>query len=515
MGKMLQISGIAGLVLAVFGIVAYLFTRNIDNVYVLIHFVLGTLLLLIYLSTQGAVLIRSLRRRSTRSGIHSVSYSLIFLGLLVMIVYLSTRRDYRYRWDLTEAKIFSLSPQSAKVIAELEEDLEIFAFFERGKNRIVSDRIKSYTTLSPRIKFHAIDPDLHPEMARRFNIRQVNTLHLSYGKDSTNLTETTEEAITNAIIKLTRSGEQNVYFVTGHGEPKIDDRGNNRGYASAKEALENENYQVKEILLPSVEKIPADASLVIISGPQKPFLDHEIRAIDNYVKKGGRLFVLLPPPGNEILKDFLQDWGIRVGNDMVIDQVIRLFSGPSLGVRPIADIYSTSHPITRGFRERTIFPLARSVSPAETVIDGVEVTSLVNTGPTSWAERDVDGVFKRGNASFGPGDKRGPISIAVAATVNLEKIGIDREGEAKIVVLGTAGFANNRFISILFNRDLFLNISNWLVGHEEFISIRPRSLRSSRIQLTKKERSAIFYLSFLILPEIILIIGLGVWWKRR
>ncbi|MEE9568156.1 MAG: hypothetical protein V3W37_02125, partial [Candidatus Binatia bacterium] len=86
MGKMLQISGIAGLVLAVFGIVAYLFTRNIDNVYVLIHFVLGTFLLLIYSSTQGAVLIRSLRRRSTRSGIHSVSYSLIFLGILVMIV---------------------------------------------------------------------------------------------------------------------------------------------------------------------------------------------------------------------------------------------------------------------------------------------------------------------------------------------------------------------------------------------------------------------------------------------
>ena len=127
----------------------------------------------------------------------------------------------------------------------------------------------------------------------------------------------------------------------------------------------------------------------------------------------------------------------------------------------------------------------------------------------------MDEVFKEGKAAFGPGDKKGPISIAVATTAKLKNIGVDKEGTAKIVVLGTAGFANNRFIRILFNRDLFLNISNWLVGQEEFISIRPRSLRSSRIQLTKNEGSVIFYLSFLFLPEILLIVGIGVWWKRR
>ena len=513
MGKMLQISGLAGLVLALFGIVALLFTGKITDYYVLTHFALGLILLLIYLFTRGAVLLKSLSRRSTRYGIHSATYSLIFLGTLVIINYLST--SHTYRWDLSESNVFSLSPQSTKVIGGLKKDLEIFAFFERGKNRSVSDRIKSYTYLSPRIKFHVIDPDRHPEMAKRFKIRNFNTLHLRYGKDSTNLTETTEEAITNTIIKLTRLGKKLVYFVTGHGEPKIDDRDNNQGYASAKEALENENYQVKEVLLPSVEKIPEDASLVIFSGPQKPLLDHEIQAIEEYVKRGGSLFIMLPSPESDILSDFLRDWGIQVGNDIVIDQVIRLFSGPSLGVRPISNTYSTFHPITRGFRERTIFPQVRSVTPAKTVIEGVEVISLVQTSPTSWAERDVDQVFKRGKASLGPGDKKGPVSIAVASTAKLKKIGIDKEGDAKIVVLGTAGFANNRFLRILFNRDLFLNISNWLIGHEASISIRPRSLRSSRIQLTKNEGSAIFYLSFLVLPEILLIIGLAVWWKRR
>jgi len=198
-----------------------------------------------------------------------------------------------------------------------------------------------------------------------------------------------------------------------------------------------------------------------------------------------------------------------------VDQVIRLFAGASLGVEPIAETYSPLHPITREFKERTIFPLVRSVESADSPKDGLESTSLVKTSPTSWAEKDLDGVFKKGKASLGPEDKKGPVSIAVAVTANLKKLGLDRDGDAKIVVVGSAGFANNRFINIFFNRDFFLNVINWLVGQEEMISIRPRSVRSSRVQLTEREGTTVFYLSFLILPEILLIIGLAVWWRRR
>ena len=48
-----------------------------------------------------------------------------------------------------------------------------------------------------------------------------------------------------------------------------------------------------------------------------------------------------------------------------------------------------------------------------------------------------------------------------------------------MVAVGSAAFANNRYINIFFNRDFFLNTANWLVGQEELISIRPRSVRSS------------------------------------
>jgi len=513
MGKFLQISGIAGIVLILFGIVAYLFTGNILDPYVLIHLGFGTLCLAAYFYSQGGNLAKTLRQRSARYGAHSLLYSLLFVGVLVMLNFLNTR--YHHRWDLTEANVYSLSAQSLRVLGQLKQELSMYGFFERGENPKVSDLVKSYTYNSPKVKFYAVDPDRHPEMAKQFKVQQINTLHLAYGRESTNITEPTEEAITNAIIKLAKATKKNIYFLTGHGEPKLDDRENTQGYAAAKEALENENYQVQELLLSTQEKVPVEASLLIIASPQKPLLDHELQAIEDYLKNGGRLLALLPSTGGETLKGSLKGWGVEIGDDLVVDQVIRLFAGPSLGVEPIVDTYNAAHPITREFKERTIFPMVRSVGGSSSPKEGIEVTSVVQTSPTSWAEKDVNGIFKQGKASLGPEDKKGPVSIGVAVTANLKKIGAEKDSDSKIVVLGTANFANNRYINIYFNRDFFLNVTNWLVGQEELIAIRPRSVRSSRIQLTESEGTMVFYLSFLVLPEILLIIGLGVWWRRR
>jgi hypothetical protein len=146
--------------------VAFFFTRNILDPYVLIHLGLGVLGLLAYLTTQGGTLVGSLRRRSTRYGLYSVSYSLLFLGILVLVNFLNTR--YHYRWDLTEAKVFSPSPQTTKVLGQLQQDLLIYGFFERGENARVADLIRSYTYHSARIKFYVVDPDRNPELAKQF-----------------------------------------------------------------------------------------------------------------------------------------------------------------------------------------------------------------------------------------------------------------------------------------------------------------------------------------------------------
>jgi ABC-type uncharacterized transport system involved in gliding motility auxiliary subunit len=107
------------------------------------------------------------------------------------------------------------------------------------------------------------------------------------------------------------------------------------------------------------------------------------------------------------------------------------------------------------------------------------------------------------------------VSIAVAVEADLAEMGIDSEGEARIAVFGSVEFVDNRNIDTFFNRDLFLNTVGWLVGESDLVSIRSKALRASRVRFTHQEGAVIFYLSVLVLPELLLIAGLAMWWRRE
>src|SRR6185295_7705284 len=123
-----------------------------------------------------------------------------------------------------------------------------------------------------------------------------------------------EETITNAIIKVTRTSRQVVCAVEGHGEPDIDDSENATGLGQVKTALTNENYEVKKILLASLEKVPEECKVVLVAGPARPFLTHEIEALTAFVRGGGRAFFLLAPEHAQEFVAFLGPWGVKLGN---------------------------------------------------------------------------------------------------------------------------------------------------------------------------------------------------------
>jgi ABC-type uncharacterized transport system involved in gliding motility auxiliary subunit len=84
-----------------------------------------------------------------------------------------------------------------------------------------------------------------------------------------------------------------------------------------------------------------------------------------------------------------------------------------------------------------------------------------------------------------------------------------------MVVIGSTDIATNQFLNNFFNRDFLMNGVDWLAGQTNSITIRPRALRASRFSLTIGEFDVVFVLSVLLLPELLLIIGIVVWWERR
>jgi ABC-type uncharacterized transport system involved in gliding motility auxiliary subunit len=349
-------------------------------------------------------------------------------------------------------------------------------------------------------------------------------VNLQYGAESFVVTQPTEETITNGIIRVSRSTKKVVYFVEGFGQALTSAEDDPKGYAAAKLALQQENYEVKPLLLPSVEKIPDDASVVVMPGVGQPLTETAIAALDGYLKAGGHLFVLVGPrQGDEKLATFLSTWGAKLGNDIVLDQEVRLFEGPRVGMQPLAKEYG-AHPITQELKDYTVFPQTRTVDPDAAGKKGLAATTLVKTSASSWAETAVEDVFTKGVARLDDTDKKGPLSVAVATTARLKDMGITpaaAEGqkapeEARLVVVGTPRAADSQTLTqSRTNGDLFLNAVGWLVGQEELVSIRSRSVRASRAEFSPSQAGQLFYLSVLIIPELMVALGIAVWWRRR
>lgn len=509
--------GLIGVVLLAFAGVAFFLTQaatGVDVLYIAVHAIAGILALIAYLSAGLENLRSFLGERSTKYGTSAVLASVFFLGILGALNYLSTR--YHHRFDLTAENVFSLSPQSKSVVEGLDKDLKLQAFVEGGVNPELHDLLESYQYASPKVSVDMIDPDRRPELAEQYNITAYNTVRLQYGDNFSSVTQPSEESITNAIIKVTRATRQTLCFIEGHGEPDIEDQESAHGLSQMKAALSSENYEVKKILLASLEKVPEECAAVVIAGPERPFLEHELSALKEYLDGGGRALFLLAPQRSPELREFLEPWGVKVGEDVVVDQVVRLFQGPALGLAPLVDTYDTQHEITRELKGRTIFPMTRSVASDATGKPGLKVTEIVRTSPSSWAETDLTGLFERQVATLDATDTRGPVSIGVAVEADLKEMGVADEGDARLAVFGSIEFAENQhFEGTFFNRDLLLNTVGWLVGQTDLLSIRPRTMRASRVNFSQEEGTVIFYLSVLVLPELLLLAGLTVWWRRE
>ena len=508
--------GLWGIVLLAFGLVAYA-VAPAASAYVLVHVGLGFLLIVLYLTSSRDSLSSFLGERSTKYGANAVVYSLIFLAVLAVANYLAARHNHRF--DLTKQNVFSLSTQSEGVLAKLDKPLEVHAFVEAGTDPIVDDLLDSYKNASRNFTYHIVDPVKDRDLAERFKVTEIPFLHIQYGEPSsedrrtaTVTREISEETITNGLIKATAGTKKVVCFLDGHGEADPENR-EARGASALQDALRNENYETRKVLLATEATVPPECSILVVVATERPLFDHEVTQLREYLKAGRSALFMVPPQRGTQLGDVLQPWGVKLTDTVVVDQVVRLFQGPALGLQILASTYGT-HPITQGFSERTVFPMVRAIQADAAGKTGVSAIELVKSSPSAWGETDIEGVFKRGEASQSDSDIKGPVSLAVAVTGKHKEMGFGQAGETKLVVVGDADFASNQFFGQLFNRDLVLNMMSWLGGQEEGISIRPRAIQASRAQLSPEDTRRIFFLSVLVLPELLLFLGLTVWWRR-
>src|SRR5262249_58378750 len=111
---------------------------------------------------------------------------------------------YRHhkRFDLTSEGLYSISDQTKKVVATLPKDVKVI-YFNKENNQQFSDLMKEYKYAGPRLSYERIDPNQRPEMARQYKVRRMGDIVVAAGDRNETISDTSQQAVTNAILKVT------------------------------------------------------------------------------------------------------------------------------------------------------------------------------------------------------------------------------------------------------------------------------------------------------------------------
>ena len=507
----------------------------------------GLVLLAAYLAGQWREIAAFTRRRQTRYGAVATSSIVLALGIVIAVNYILSRQNVR--WDLTAAGQYSLSDQTRRVLESLEAPISVLVFAREDEFPRYRDRLGEYEYVSPQVTVEYIDVDREPRRAQQYDVQSYGTIVFEYEDRIERVVSSSEQELTNGLIKAVEGEERAVYFVRGHGER--DPAGSDRdGYSSLTEALERDNLTVETVVLAQTGAVPDDATVLVIAGPETDLLPGEADLLRGWLDRGGKLLLLLDPPesageaGVPNLVALAAEWGMEVGADVVVDASgVGQLLGTDASV-PVAASYPP-HPITDRFNLLTAFPLARSVRPVAGGVEGRIAEAFVETSPRSWAERDLT-ELAGGEVALdeAAGDVPGPIPIAAAVSVVIDDVGGDAAGdggdgadggatddgdesasdaevetggevEARVAVFGDSDFASNSAVGIQGNSDLALNAINWLAEQDNLIAIRPREPEDRRITLTADQQWRITLLTLLMIPVLIFGVGGYTWWNRR
>lgn len=442
------------------------------------------------------------RRRRLRILAHHGLFVVLLAVLTGLLAHIA--REYRIEHDLTQSHRNTLSPATLDVLKRLEGPVSITAYAlprdARGEHvhRRIEEFLRPYQRAKPDLTVTLIDPREQPRAAAEAGVRSPIELVVTYQRRTERLAEFNEQALANALLRLARGSERLVLWLDGHGERKLNGPANH-DLGEFGRQLELKGFRVSGLNLALAQEVPANAALLVVSSPQVPLLGTEVQALRRYLARGGNLLWLIDAEPLRGLGQIAEMLGLVLTPGIVADpEAARYGASPALA---IAAVYGR-HAVTDSFNLITVYPEARQIETIEN--EEWRARPLIEVAPR--------GCVKTGKLE-GPCDKSrdilGPITIATA----FERAVGDRQ--QRVVVVGNGHFLSNAFIGNGGNRELGVNMVNWLAGDERMIVIQPREAADGRVDIDQTTLYLIAFGFLIVLPLAFIVTGFAIWWRRR
>ena len=111
------------------------------------------------------------------------------------------------------------------------------------------------------------------------------------------------------------------------------------------------------------------------------------------------------------------------------------------------------------------------------------------------------------------GDTSGPLTMM--ETLERASTG---SSKTRVVLVGTPSFAENATLPPNnggANLELALASFQWLAGEDELIALPPKPGRGLPLALSQSDQSNLIFITAVLMPGIIVVAGIAVWWRRR
>jgi hypothetical protein len=486
-----------------------------------------------------------------RIGANVVLQTIIVAVIVLMINYVGFNR-YK-RWDLSGYNKYALSELTKRFLKLLKKDVNIYVFFSptsQGAGAEVyydlQNLLKEYEFAGKRkIHIETVDPYRNLTRTRELQVKfnfgaDENLVILDYQNRKKILrvadmaeydppgmfSETPqvkgfrgEQIITSALIELTEDKETKIGFISGHGEPSLE---NGSPLSRFKEYVERQNIKLEPLNLTNLERIPTEYATVILTGPKYDLGDRDFSLLRNYWNEQGRIFILLDPKvKTPKLDQFLTEFGIRPDPDLIVTQFKTGIEEQSVTL----DVYAQFLPETsflRALSQATgYFPggtCSLSIDESKVAQGGLTVTrALTPAAPNYWGDKD-EILYSQKTPTYAQGiDLPPPLYFGVALEKgSIKDARVQLHSSSRMIVLGNADFVRNESLSESPpDVDFVLMSVNWLADREQLVGIAPKAARTFTLNLSDRQMNEIVLLTVAGIPMLIALLGLGVWSMRR
>ena len=487
-------------------------------------------LLLCFLTTQSIQKRRwAFSRKKIGTGVFSAGLIVVVCVLTVIVNLIVAALPATYTsLDFSYTQLFALTDDTKDYLQKLDSDITIYVLnSEKSKDAKIDETLERYQGLSSHIKVEYVDPSTSPNFYQDYTDSAPTTNSLIVVSDSrskvidyndiydyeTSMDYSTyqytqtitgydaEGQITSAIEYVTMDADTLpvVYQITGHNETTLG--------SNFTDVISKANANLQSLELFNEEKVPDDASAIIINSPTVDFNEADAQKVIDYLNGGGKAVIIGCYAYNDDLPNFnkiLETYNVSFKTGVVAENDGTKYYQNPLYVLPTVKATDYTSDATDGY----VFLAGTCAIEYPDNTDTVTYTQMLTTSDSSVLKKDWKNIT---TSKAEDGDENGPFTTGLAIN--------DSDTGASVIVFGTPYVVDDSYDNAVSgnNADMFKDVITSMTGNVELASsvIPEKDYTLSNITINTLSAVVVGLIVMIAIPIVLLIIGIVVWAVRR